>query len=1044
MIQKLIQINQGKADKTTLPEELAHHLTLTLKDSILVTRAINLVNKLGVREILGDEFDRYNIAYKGDKMLLAHEALGKLISKAIVSKFEQPNELKSETGNKLWETIKRLVDKFISLFTPNANIMNSLQKDVDSLADMVLNGEKVEGKSFEGEMYQLGKNFKPSKDIEKQYRYFKTIITQNKIKIAKYDKEMLRNPNADKKELTKKIEVLKKEILDINKALLELEASGNKQLFTELSHVILEKSKEYLRTLLNSTEPIIADNSINYLKESIDNFANFGPTSQEALEIRKNFLEPVILKYALQITSAVRGEEITEEKYEEQTKDIFSGTKNVGTLTNIADLLGSTIGTLIKKAQHYIALRNNSAYKLVNKQVKALEAYSNSVGVSHKDMYKVFIQEHRGTTVLTREYSPAFYERLDKSFENKDSGKEERRKFATWDDVNEKFIPLNLKEYSNSNFVKIQNTKELKQFYNFFKETISDINDKLPVSLNDNFIPNIAEQTLMDIFKSDNTLMGKLKDGIQNITQIYDVKDNANGYVFDESLNKDAVPLKYIAKIAADKKSSDLGSSLLQFMYFANSYEEMTEVLPQTKLLLSEIENKKYIKNTNSNTISGSETNVYKMAEKFIEMQVLGKLKLEEAWGGIQYGKIIDFGLKYTSLLRIGLNPFNAATNVAVGRLGNLIEASGGRHFNNKELFKAEGIFFKEVNFENSKMYALIKLLNPLMDLEDYENLEKIGIAYTLTEKYKEKVKNSMYYLQKSGEKYLQTTTMMASLMHDKITSLDGKTTVSLYEAFDEKGEWKTAEFGELTQDRIFKMSNKIQTINKSIHGRYSAKDAAILNQYVLFRVFSQFKKWMPAAFESRFESKRFDVNLQMDVEGRYHTYLKMFKTMHLQLTYDADAMQKNGWTELDVYNMRKNMAELAIILALSIIGFGLSEAGDDDDDLKKKGWYKFAMGQLDRISGDLTYFYNPMDMNRTIGNGAPLFKTISDFGKVITAIPHIFGMQGKDDFYRSGPKKGENKFWANASRVTIGVKPFADTYSMLFGDNSYQAPVKR
>lgn len=1051
IIKNTIKINQNKADITTLPEELSHHITIAMEDSVLVNRAINLTKKLGIENILEDEYEQYKVVYNGNKDLLAKEALGKLISKSLITKLSQPNELKSEIGNKLWETIKRLLNKFIELFTPNNNIITELQKDVDSLASLIIEGKKTNIKNplFNGEMYQLNKNYKPTNNIKKQYAYYKAVIIKNQKLISKYKRAILEDPKVDKKIIQGNIEYLKEQITKITKALDELEVSNNKQLIIDLAEDTLKYAEDYIKKLNDLETTTINDENINHIKYTVDVLKEFAPTAKRAIDLYNNGLQPLIKKYALYIASEAENRTvdnpIIQEDIDKDIKDIFVGEKSLGTLSDVKDTLGKSIGYLIKEAQNKIALENKEAFKLVDVEVKKLSKYIESKELNPKDTYNIFIQEGNGATVLTRPYKSEFYKEINKTYKDEKNGKILRRKIATWNAEEEKWIPKNINLYKNLNYYEIQNTPELKRFYDFFKEQIEKASDKLPISLNEDFIPNIVEETLLDIIKSDKDVQSKFKDSISYITDIYDIKDNTNDFIFDEGLYPDTVPLQYIAKLSSNKKSTDLGSSLLKFIYFANSYDHMSDVLPKTKLILDEIKNKQYLKYTdNKVSISGENTNIYKMAEKFIEMQVLGKTKNEEIWQGIQYGKIIDFGLKYTSILRIGFNPFNASTNIIIGRISNIIEAWGNRYFTLKQYHQAEKIFFSEVLKSNSKMLKIVELINPLMELEDYENLEKVGIAYTKTEKYKEKLKNSIYILQTSGEKYLQTTTMIANMLHDTITSIDGKTIVPIWEAFDEAGKWKTKEFGELTEVNIFRMSNKIQRINQSIHGRYSEKDSAIMNQYALFRIFFQFKKWMPAAFESRLQSKRYDSRLEKEIEGRWLTYYTAIKTKHLQLTYNLEKMEKNGWTETDVYNMRRNIAELVIIITTVLTSFVLGGAGDDDKKLKKTGWYKFIMSQLNQVSGDLLYFFNPADMNRTFTEGFPLFKTIHDLFKAIIVFPHIFGMQGKKDIYKSGPRKGENKSIAAFKDIIPGIKPATDVYRMFAHDNPYKAPTNR
>lgn len=375
------------------------------------------------------------------------------------------------------------------------------------------------------------------------------------------------------------------------------------------------------------------------------------------------------------------------------------------------------------------------------------------------------------------------------------------------------------------------------------------------------------------------------------------------------------------------------------------------------------------------------------------------------------------------------------------------MEAIGGRYFNSKEYVKAHDIYFSQVFDKESKLHKIMDILNPLMELEDYDNLRKTSISSDDVKSLdREKIKAVLYAPQKIGENYLQVNTMIASMLHDKVENKEGKK-VSLWEAFDKDGNWKTEEFGELSDKMIYRMSNKVQRINQMIHGRYSTRDAAIVTQGVMWRAAFQFKKWIPSALEARFGSKRFDDRLGTEVEGRYRTYSTLFSKngwslMLASLTNNIKAIEEGNFTETDIYNMRKNMTELVILAGTVLAAWALGGAGDNDKDLKKQALYKFTMQQLDRLSGDLLFFMNPAEMNRNLNQGLPILKTNRDLFNAISNIPYIFGIEDigylTDKEYDKGPRVNENKGLASLIDITPGVKPIADIIRN-FKDEPYQ-----
>ncbi len=957
-ITKTIKVNQGLADETTLPEELGHHITLALgNEHTLVKRALTLLNRIDYKSYLGSEYVK---AYQGNENLLKHEALGKLISRYIVNP-SQPEQLSGENGTKLWDTIKRLLNAFISLFKPNTNIQAELDQIVKELGDQILAGTAIEGKEANVEMYQLATN-KAVEELKPAYVYFKRLINDLNRQSRKYPDEAAAN----------EVKINKIEI-----ALKELE-KGNKQLIINQASEVLDSYEEYLNKLKKVVDGGNKPNVDNIEKvlTNLDMLNDIPTLRDKAGDIREN-LNKYLLIAAKNLMQSTTGLEETEiDKYlASEDKDISAAEMNFGTLADVKNYIAKTIGLLIKKAQALIEVNNKKSYNEIDAAVKKLKEWADRNGKSLQETYDMFITEHKGTLV----------------------------------------------------FVKPDN-KELQEFYNFFKDQIQRYSSVLPVSnVRGGFIPNILETSLIDVLKSDKNVLGKIKDGL-NYMLNSDYGSGEAKFVYDESLTKDQVPLKYFKPIEAGKKSKDLGSVLLQFAYFANSYEQMDEILPKTRVLQQLVKDSKFIKNTDKTArIEGNDSNLNKMVEGFIKMQVLGDKRKEEV-----YAPIVDFFIRYTSLLRIGLNPQNAFTNLLVGNIGNIVEAAAGRFFTLREYASAIETFASQNMAEGSKLNKLVELFNPLMELEDYENLKNIKIGST---EYKEKIKSLMYSFQRMGEKQMQVSTMIAILNHKKVVTKAGDS-ISMWEAFDEEGKWKSDLMGyKLEDNQLFAITNRIQRINQMIHGRYSAQDQPILMQYALFRMLFQFKKWIPAAVEARLGGERYDARLDATMKGRYRSYAVLFSSKGWDLlintlTNNIQAAEKAGINEVDVYNMRKNLIE-----ALIIAGVYLLQAGFDDDKKRKDPTYKATMEQLNRLSGDLTYFYTDQPLN-TMTYALPTVKTAKDILLVLKNIPAI--VTGEE--YKRGKHKGENKFTGTLIDIIPGVKPVKDVHR-LFNNEPFIEP---
>ena len=154
----------------------------------------------------------------------------------------------------------------------------------------------------------------------------------------------------------------------------------------------------------------------------------------------------------------------------------------------------------------------------------------------------------------------------------------------------------------------------------------------------------------------------------------------------------------------------------------------------------------------------------------------------------------------------------------------------------------------------------------------------------------------------------------------------------------------------------------------------------------------------------------------------------------------DLKALQAGNMTELELYNMKKNLAEITITLASILSLIALGAFGDDDEELKKNPYYKFTMNQLDRVSGDLLFFTNPGSYTQTMLKPIALAKTTQDVILCVTAFPHIFGLQGKKDIYQSGERAGENKFLGKLVDLTPIAAPIAKV-ARSYKDVKYKSP---
>ncbi len=739
----------------------------------------------------------------------------------------------------------------------------------------------------------------------------------------------------------------------------------------------------FIETLPETPDQYTMQNISNAF-EILKAFEEFDDVRDTTAKLRKR-LFPYVIRHNLKTINEYdnSGKVITEEMVDAQIKDIRSSSGYFGSLSDLDNYIGRTIGSVIKTAQNKSSVENKKLEAVVQEEVDKLSAYGKSRNMSLESIYDLFIQENdAGTLILTQ--------RFDKE------GK------------------------VNPNYKTIFDTQELRDFYIFYQKVLKESQVNLPYKVGKYYILNKP--------KSD------LKSDLKRLIPVEEYRfDN---FVSNEELLLDVVPDKYRKPIPAAKKSRDLGDGLLEFAAYANNHNELSKALAEVRLLQEQlkykqtekgvIEKRTFIKSSDPKaSVNAEDSNVYKMVNTHIDMQLKGKMRvhkmkpiklgdIKDAEGRVVGVKqihiedILDKGLKYNSLLRIGLSPITSIANVLFGETSNFIEAVGGRHFNISEMTSAKRIFATQIDYISKKhdtnLYKWLHKLNPLQELADYELGE--GLTANPKKLTSEKAMEMMYIMQKKGELELQATTMIAMLIHEGYMTKDGKNTP--------KGD-------AITESEATKLSDKVQRLNQMIHGRYSQREAAALQQSVWYRMFIQFRKWIPAAIESRFGDLKPDNRLGVDVEGRYRTLgAKVFKAssvkeafenMFLPLLNSKRLLESGQMTPTEIYNMRKNLVEMILLTATALIVAGL-KSGDDDEDKERlrNPAVKAGLTMLNRISGDLMFFYNPSNVGNMAKNAIPMGKLISDVISVGTSLPHAFYLG--DYEIKRGSLKGYNEFY--------------------------------
>lgn len=902
------------------------------------------------------------------------ELIAGILKKNVIEVLSSKPAVKGRLYKNLWEevyaTIKDFIKKLFGFTPKEMTLYDNIFAAASQVFENAYNKQQSESEfneRNEGNALVHNKESKIESPFEQQQIFFKRRLSTLERRLSK-----IKSGTNEYRDQKAEIEALRRKV---DLATLK----QDKSLFEELGRDTLKDVEEFVKGLEGGSRKS-TDTNIQYTMEVLNSWKEFKGLLNEVRDLTDR-IYPFIEDYTLNEVKQALGDSITLDMINSQTKDIGTFTKGWGSLSDVANYIASTIGIVIKRAQNRSSTKSKAERDKIQEKVDNLFKYAKKNNINHNNVYDIFNQEHEGTNILTQGYFG--------------DGR------------------------INPNYQKIQNTPELKEFYDFYRDTIREHVKGLPGTLPYYFIPNIYKTSI--------------KSTLQDLNPI---KTRKVGKDYNEEFQSDMIPLKYYRPIPSEHKSKDLGNSLLAFVRHSNEFNQLSDILPTVRVLQESLTKKrnadgvivdrKFSTSSNSSKlITGENSNLYKMVESVINMQVKGNMKTEEGKIKVKdyfdkdgnqvedYLDTVDLAdniLHWNSMLRIGFSPITAASNVIFGDISNVIEAIGGRFFGIKELTQATKIFFKQTFNNNSVMNHLLEELNPLQELDDYVNINESALKSKMS---KEKLQEYMYSMQKKGEKYLQGRTLLAVMIKKGYLTSDGELT----------DKWKNT-----TEQQKEELVDLTQRLNQSIHGRYSQREAATWSQSIWYRLAFQFRKWIPAFFETRIGPKQIDARLRVEIEGRYRTFYNLVKNLRDTL----NRVKQGNLTELEIYNMRKNLTEITLTL-ITVFSYSLLHGGSDDDKKKrrKNPIVKTALSLLSRASSDLTFFYSPQGALQMAKNAVPMEKLVEDLTKLTTTyLPAAFYL-GKSQ-YKTGSRKGDNKFYSTLRRNIPGLKSVEDIRRIL------------
>jgi hypothetical protein len=125
-------------------------------------------------------------------------------------------------------------------------------------------------------------------------------------------------------------------------------------------------------------------------------------------------------------------------------------------------------------------------------------------------------------------------------------------------------------------------------------------------------------------------------------------------------------------------------------------------------------------------------------------------------------------------------------------------------------------------------------------------------------------------------------------------------------------------------------------------------------------------------------------VNLNDAGLERLDQMFEEFRTKYEEETGEILNMDRDQFIDLIRTNLRNQLKELAILGALFGVMLSLGfVAPDDDEDKATKNLYRYAQRVTDKFVGELSFFYNPAELEKTLSGGIfPAMGIAQDFSR--------------------------------------------------------------
>lgn len=828
----LIRIAKGMRGEQALPEEFAHFSIEALGDHPLVNRLLNILSKEGVvQKILGNEYDDYVLKYKGDKILLAKEAAGKLVADHMLNNKPIPVSPHKTLLQRVIEAIKNLFRKIDPVTINNA--ITEADKTAGEIAKKLLNGDLNNNISLNSikerrSLYNLQERIDRDKKLVraiidnevKRLQIYEKIDTKGTFSINQrilIDKieESLKNNN--------EIEGIYTFLAETTKIIEQLSDRLNKIMQQSNTTNTIESSRQlrYIRNYIYSYKSILKmiseaisnerhlndnrydDRITNVVKDAIYHIGLIEEDyKQVALPLIVPFLQSFLGDDIVIPFGKFKGRKISIEQLMKESEDIGFFDRWLDAMADSSSYVLKSIDQAVKLSKGKARLRTIE----FKKRLEALGVELEKAGI--RDTEWMFEKDEKGNKT-GRYISDRDYNKYRKAKQEKFSELEEKYgKNPTGEDLSKRNAELS--EWYNEHTEKVDGvTKPKESLYpgpklndaqKKFYNGVMAIKKELDAMLPEGYV------SLLNTVKIRKELLERMKSSSNAGKQFWEaVKDTFIRRCDDTDIG-DRVPLQdfeghvvqtlpiYFTRIKEGESENDISTdvvgTLTAYAAMATDFDEMNKIidlLETTRSVLRDIldvTEDKY-KNEEARILKQKyNIRILQRLDDYFDMQIYGKYMDDDgSWGKIDKAKLANSINHLTSLNMLGLNVLAGISNVTTGVVMMNIEAFCGQFFNKTAVAKADAHYAKYLPMYLGNIGSRVKtdwlsLFDEMFNvLQDYET-EIRDTRFNIKNRFKRLCGTSAFFIMNNaGEHWMQNRTALALAMSYKMKDDKGRDT---------------------------------------------------------------------------------------------------------------------------------------------------------------------------------------------------------------------------------------------------------------------------